>query len=97
MKKEIEELITTVNNMNGYWRSESSEVHQEIFADIIDEASQKEGGIDLKEVIQIFRSFNDVAFENVKWAKKTNIDQLKENMNIIAADMLNERNNSLCG
>lgn len=38
MKKEIEELITTVNNMNGYWRSESSEVHQEIFADIIDEA-----------------------------------------------------------
>ncbi|MCR5771981.1 MAG: hypothetical protein K6G87_12245 [Butyrivibrio sp.] len=38
MKKEIEELKNTVKNMNGYWRSESSKVHQEIFADIIDDA-----------------------------------------------------------
>ena len=83
--KDVVDICEIAKNLSFSW------------ADIIDEASQKEGGIDLKEVIQIFRSFNDVAFENVKWAKKTNIDQLKENMNIIAADMLNERNNSLCG
>lgn len=38
MKKEIEELKNTVNRMNGYWRSESADVHQDIFADIIDDA-----------------------------------------------------------
>ena len=83
--KDVVDICEIAKNLSFSW------------ADIIDEASQKEGGIDLKEVIQIFRSFDDVAFKNVKWAKKTNIDQLKENMNIIAADMLNERSNSLCG
>ena len=83
--KDVVDICEIAKNLSFSW------------ADIIDEASQKEGGIDLKEVIQIFRSFDDVAFENVKWAKKTNIDQLRENMNIIAADMLNERSNSLCG
>ena len=83
--KDVVDICEIAKNLSFSW------------ADIINEASQKEGDIDLKEVIQIFRSFNDVAFENVKWAKKTNIDQLKENMNIIAADMLNERSNSLCG
>ena len=33
MKKEIEELKNTVNSMNGYWRSESADVHQDIFAE----------------------------------------------------------------
>ena len=83
--KDVVDICEIAKNLSFSW------------ADIIDEASQKEGGIDLKEVIQIFRSFDDVAFKNVKWAKKTSIDQLKENMNIIAADMLNERSNSLCG
>lgn len=38
MKKEIEQLSNTVRSMSSYWKSESSEVHQDIFADIIDEA-----------------------------------------------------------
>ena len=38
MKKEIEQLSNTVRNMSGYWKSESSDVHQDIFADIIDDA-----------------------------------------------------------
>ena len=64
--------------------------------DIIDEANQKEAGIDLKEVVQIFCSFSDEAIQNVKWTKKIDIVKFRNIMNTVSFDMLKERKNSLC-
>ena len=64
--------------------------------DIIDEANQKEAGIDLKEVVQIFCAFSDEAIQNVKWTKKIDIAKFRNIMNTVSLDMLKERKNSLC-
>ena len=64
--------------------------------DIIDEANQKEGGIDLKEVIQIFSSFGDIELTAIKWKKDFDINEFRKLINIVAFDMLNEKKNSLC-
>lgn len=64
--------------------------------DIIDEANQKEAGIDLKEVVHIFSSFSDEILSSVKWIKKPDLEDLRKNINTIAFDMLNEKQNSLC-
>ncbi len=64
--------------------------------DIIDEANQKEAGIDLKEVVQIFSCFNDEMIQNVKWVTIPNLSEFRKTMNAVAFDMLNEMKNSLC-
>lgn len=65
------------------------------WADIIKEAEQKEGGIDGKEIVQIFSCFSDKDFENINWIEKTDIKDFKNNIAIIAKDMLEEKENSL--
>ena len=63
--------------------------------DIINEANQKEAGIDLKEVVQIFASFDDDTLRSVKWAKTPNIPKLRQIISTIAFDMLKQQKNSL--
>lgn len=65
------------------------------WSDIIKEADQKEGGLDGKEIVQIFSCFSDNDFENINWTKKPNIKTLKEKIAIVAKDMLEEKENSL--
>lgn len=63
--------------------------------DIIDEADQKEAGIDLKEVSEIFRSYDVESFAKVRWMKQPDLMLLKKNIDSIAFDMVTMGNNSL--
>ena len=63
--------------------------------DIIKEAEQKEAGIDLKEVSEIFRSFTDTSFLKIHWKKDINLNKLKENISKIACDIMTLGDNSL--
>lgn len=62
---------------------------------IIDEANKKEAGIDLKEVVEIFKSYSDKALESVKWAKPFNQEQFRHDIEKIGYDMLTLSENSL--
>lgn len=64
--------------------------------DIIDEADEKEAGTDLKEIVQIFASYNDDILKSAKWVKTPDIEQLHKTISTIAFDMLNQQKNSLC-
>ena len=64
--------------------------------DIIDEANQKEGGIDLKEIVQIFSAFDDDMLRSIKWVNAPDICQFRNVLNTVAFDMVHERRNSLC-
>ena len=65
------------------------------WADIIKEADQKEGGLDGKEIVQIFSCFSDNDFENINWIEKPDIKTLRKKIAIVAKDMLEEKENSL--
>lgn len=83
--KDVVDICEIAKNMSFDWK------------DIISEANQKEGGIDLKEVVQIFSSFSDDILESVKWVNPPNLGILRKQITTITFDMLNERKNSLCG
>ncbi len=82
--KDIVDICEISKNLSFNWK------------DIISEANQKEAGIDLKEVVQIFCSFSDEMIAKIKWTKEPNLQDFRKCLNIIAFDMLNERQNSLC-
>jgi hypothetical protein len=63
---------------------------------IVDEANEKEVGVDLKEVVEIFKSFSDSNLMSVKWANKPDITELRKNIEQIAQDMILLQPNSLC-
>ena len=63
--------------------------------EIITEAEQKEAGIDLKEVAEIFRSYDESSLSKVRWITLPNINDLKSNMDKVAYDMITMSNNSL--
>ena len=63
--------------------------------DIIDEAEQKEAGIDLKEVVEIFRSFDEQSLSKIRWIHEPDICALKANIDKIAYDMVTFGTNSL--
>ena len=63
---------------------------------IIDEANQKEVGIDLKEVVEIFKSFSEKDLLSIKWTNKPEITELRKTIETIANDMILMKPNSLC-
>lgn len=64
--------------------------------DIINEAEQKETGIDLKEVVEIFKSYDDSSFEKIRWINKPSANQIRNQIERIAYDMITQGPNSLC-
>lgn len=82
--KDIVDICEIAKNYCFNWR------------DIINEAEQKEGGIDLKEVVEIFKSYDDSAFEKIRWINKPPTKQLKNQIERIAYDMITQGPNSLC-
>ena len=82
--KDVVDICEIAKNCSFNWK------------EIIKEANEKEGGIDLKEVVQIFNSYSEKDLLGVKWIKTPNIKDIKETMNIVAFDMLNQSENSLC-
>ena len=82
--KDIVDICEIAKNYCFNWR------------DIINEAEQKEGGIDLKEVVEIFKSYDDSAFEKIRWINKPSTEQLKNQIERIAYDMITQGPNSLC-
>lgn len=82
--KDIVDICEIAKNYSFNWR------------DIITEAEQKEAGIDLKEVVEIFKSYDDSSFEKVRWINKPSISQLKNQIERIAYDMITQGPNSLC-
>lgn len=83
--KDVVDICEISKNMSFDWK------------DIINESNEKETGVDLKEVVQIFSSYDDDAFNSVKWIKSFDLEDLRKCLTTIASDMLNERKNSLCG
>ena len=63
--------------------------------DIIKEAEQKEAGIDLKEVVQIFKNYDDNSFKSIKWTKEPDYKILRSTVESVAYDMLTLADNSL--
>lgn len=82
--KDIVDICEIAKNYSFNWK------------EIIAEANKKEVGIDLKEVVQIFNSYSEKDLMSIKWVKAPDIEQLKEIMNVVAFDMLNQAQNSLC-
>ena len=82
--KDIVDICEIAKNYSFNWK------------EIIAEANKKEVGIDLKEVVQIFNSYSEKDLMSIKWIKAPDIEQLKEIMNVVAFDMLNQAQNSLC-
>lgn len=62
---------------------------------IVEEANEKEAGVDLKEVVEIFKSFSDSNLMNVKWTNKPDITELRKNIEQVAQDMILLNPNSL--
>lgn len=66
--------------------------------DIIQEADEKEGGIDYKEISAIFSSYTENDLKKIKWTTlKTDeeIFTMKKEINIIAQDIILQQNNRL--
>lgn len=63
--------------------------------DIINEAEQKEAGIDLKEVVEIFKSYDYAVLEKMKWITKPDCNKLKNEIDRIAYDMITMGPNTL--
>lgn len=82
--KDIVDICEIARNISFNWK------------DIIEEANEKEAGIDLKEVVQIFNSYSEKDFMGLKWTKTPDIDRLKEIVTTVSSDMLNQSDNSLC-
>ena len=82
--KDVVDICEIAKNFSFNWK------------EIIAEANEKEVGIDLKEVVQIFNSYTEENFARVKWIKTPDMGQLKQTLNIISSDMLNQTENSLC-
>lgn len=81
--KDIVDICEIAKNFSFDWK------------EIIAEANEKEVGIDLKEVVQIFNSYAEEDLMTIKWINTPNIKQLKEIMNIVAYDMVTQSQNSL--
>ncbi len=82
--KDIVDICEIARNMSFNWK------------DIIEEANEKEAGIDLKEVVQILNSYSEKDFMGLKWTKTPDIDGLKEIVTTLSSGMLNQSDNSLC-
>lgn len=63
--------------------------------DIINEAEQKESGIDLKEVSEIFKMYDENTLSKIHWIKAPDYNLLNLQINQIAYDMITMSNNSL--
>ncbi|MCR4714290.1 MAG: nucleotidyl transferase AbiEii/AbiGii toxin family protein [Treponemataceae bacterium] len=64
--------------------------------EIINEAEQKEAGIDLKEVVQIFKSYDDNSYKSIKWTESPDFKVIRSTVETVAYDMLTLSDNSLC-
>lgn len=64
--------------------------------EIIEEAEQKEAGIDLKEVSEIFRSYDTDSLSAINWIGKPDLNVIKAGIDKIAYDMVTMKENSLC-
>lgn len=82
--KDIVDICEIAKNMSFNWR------------DVIEEANEKEAGIDPKEVVQIFNSYSEKDFMGIKWTKSPDLNRLKEIVTTVSSDMLTQSDNSLC-
>ena len=82
--KDIVDILEIAKHFSFSWK------------DIIEEADQKEAGIDLKEVSEIFRSYDESSFARIKWIKFPDLNKMKSDISKIAYDMIIMGNNTLC-
>ena len=67
-------------------------LHEEIdWASIIQDARQKEAGLDLTYIAEILQSIPQGEFNKIAWAEKPDWDKFKEDIDNIVFDMLNCR------
>ncbi len=81
--KDVVDICTIAENYSFNW------------FDIIKEADQKEGGLDGKEIVQIFSCFSNEDFEKIRWIEKPDIKKFKKKIATVAKDMLEGRENTL--
>ncbi len=81
--KDVVDICTIAENYSFNW------------SDIIKEADQKEGGLDGKEIVQIFSCFSNEDFEKIRWIEKPEIKEFRKKIATVAKDMLEGRENTL--
>ena len=81
--KDVADICEIAKNYSFNWR------------DIINEAEQKEVGIDIKEVVEIFRSYDEKSFEKIRWINKPSFSQMQNQIERIAYDIITQGPNTL--
>lgn len=67
------------------------------FKEILSEAKNKEAGIDPISIYEILTTFPSDKIKVIKWVKQPDRSQFKNELNIIANDILRGRRNSIAG
>lgn len=62
---------------------------------MIKEAKQKEASVDPLEIVNLFKTFPFENLRDIKWAQTVDFNQIKNEFDLIAQDILNGRDNSL--
>lgn len=81
--KDIADIWIIARNKKLNWKS------------IIQEAKTKEAGVEPEVIFNILKSFPMQELGLIKWTRKTDFDQIKNDLNIIANDILFGNENSL--
>ena len=64
--------------------------------DVFKSVREKELGIEADQVAEIIEGVPESAFNSIKWIKKVDFETFKNDVSMIAQDMLNLKENSLC-
>ena len=65
--------------------------------EVYDEVREKELGVEPADVAGIFQTVPQAAFDSIKWIRRVEYATFLQDAEIIAKDMLNQQENSLCG
>lgn len=82
--KDVVDLLYLSYTNNFHW------------TDLIDEAREKDSGIDATVVSEVLESFPKIKLDEISWITKPNYDQLMEGIKKISIDCLEVKSNSLC-
>jgi len=62
---------------------------------LINQAKQKEGAVDPLEIFNLFKSFPFESLKAIKWVKQVDYNEIKEDFDKLAEDIVNGTDNSL--
>ncbi len=67
-----------------------------LWSEVMEEAAQKETGLDAATAADVVRSFPKPLFDTIRWRERPDRQQFFSDLAVIASDLLAVRENSLC-